>query len=83
MQVQFAKKRVNAKNLLVANLLVHEIKKWFRILYVRAQKFEPAPLLEEAQLRPYTPLVRSSRSFLQERLVIESTSLFHGDHTHR
>lgn len=43
MQVQFAKKRVNAKNLLVANLLVHEIKKWFRILYVRAQKFEPAP----------------------------------------
>ena len=49
MQVQFVKKRVNAKNLLVANLLVHEIKKWFRILYVRAQKFEPAPpLLEEA-----------------------------------
>lgn len=49
MQVQFAKKRVNAKNLLVANLLVHEIKQWFRILHVRAQIFEPAPpLLEEA-----------------------------------
>ena len=80
MQVQFAKKRVKAKNLLVANLLVHEIKQRFRILHVRAQKFEPAPpLLEEAYLRPYTPLVRSSRSFLQERLVIESTSLFHGD----